>query len=627
MMPHPPKPRFALRVGITGHRPNKLPGPAIARIDRQLRDLFAAIEAAARTIHRDNRNVYDDAPPGYAGKSYSIRLISGFAEGADQMAVAACPADWTVEAALPFPKEEYLKDFEQSAAGDGRDVREAFLKSLARASVVAELPTPRSGDRSHGYVTAGGFMLRQVDILIAVWDGEAPKPGGTGAIAKQAFEGGIPVVWLSTVADHPPRMITAFDEDKPLIAKADCDETALMRALEPILAPSTQSLGGRGTPRARLEHFYGETWRPVSRMAYYDMLKRLTNGQPPRRTLEAEPFDVSMARFEKLVDAAPKAGSLNQRLKDVLGPRYVWADALAVNFSHNYRSVYVLAYLLSAMAVLIALGGAFVTTVHQKAFVVGLELIAVGSIVQLVRHGRMNGWHERWLDYRAVAESLRHGRFLAFVSEFGRIRQGVGVPQPWTIWYVRATMREIGLPHATLDEAYQRLLLQATRDEEVKKQIAYHHDNSHAMEKIDHFLHKAGNLCFLITLWMLIAYLMIYATYLVLSSLGIGLIANFLDGLLSLAKSGMIVLAAGLPALGAALAGIRVQGDFDGTHERSSRMVGELSALEQDYDAAIARQPGLDATADMLIETARVMSEDLAAWQDLYGRKRLNLPA
>jgi hypothetical protein len=29
----------------------------------------------------------------------------------------------------------------------------------------------------------------------------------------------------------------------------------------------------------------------------------------------------------------------------------------------------------------------------------------------------------------------------------------------------------------------------------------------------------------------------------------------------------------------------------------------------------------------MLIRTARLMSEDLDAWQDLYGRKRLTLPA
>ncbi len=49
------------------------------------------------------------------------------------MAVAACPADWTVEAILPFPKDEYLKDFEQSAAGDGRDVRGEFARRASSA--------------------------------------------------------------------------------------------------------------------------------------------------------------------------------------------------------------------------------------------------------------------------------------------------------------------------------------------------------------------------------------------------------------------------------------------------------------------------------------------------------------
>ena len=39
------------------------------------------------------------------------------------------------------------------------------------------------------------------------------------------------------------------------------------------------------------------------------------------------------------------------------------------------------------------------------------------------------------------------------------------------------------------------------------------------------------------------------------------------------------------------------------------------------------REIRLEATAETLIRTARVMSEDLAAWQDLYGRKRLMLPA
>src|SRR5262245_1127346 len=81
------------RVGITGHRPNKLTKAAAPRVDRQLHEVFATIDDAA----------------GRSGRG--VMLTSGFAEGVDQMAVAAAPARWRVEAILPFPKEEYLKDF------------------------------------------------------------------------------------------------------------------------------------------------------------------------------------------------------------------------------------------------------------------------------------------------------------------------------------------------------------------------------------------------------------------------------------------------------------------------------------------------------------------------------------
>ncbi len=56
-------------------------------------------------------------------------------------------------------------------------------------------------------------------------------------------------------------------------------------------------------------------------------------------------------------------------------------------------------------------------------------------------------------------------------------------------------------------------------------------------------------------------------------------------------------------------------------------MVAELNALEAHYEASSGSSRSSTRTADMLIETARVLSEDLAAWQELYGRKRLNLPA
>jgi hypothetical protein len=232
MTDHPSKPRLTLCVGVTGHRPNKLPKADLPRIERQLRDVFAAIENTLAKAYEANKAVYAQAPAG--AKPYAVRLISGFAEGADQMAVAACPADWTVEAILPFPKDEYLKDFEQSAVGDGRDVRGEFLASLVRAAVVTELPTPP--ERVQGYVAVGEVLLQQSDLLIAVWDGEPPKPGGSGAVAREACERNIPVVWLATGGDFPIALIEAFRDDKPVRGSEVWSASVLLEQLDPILA-------------------------------------------------------------------------------------------------------------------------------------------------------------------------------------------------------------------------------------------------------------------------------------------------------------------------------------------------------------------------------------------------------
>src|SRR5262249_23521462 len=139
---------------------------------------------------------------------------------------------------------------------------------------------------------------------------------------------------------------------------------------------------------------------------------------------------------------------------------------------------YVLCYFLSAVAVFIALGTVFIHDDPQapasdalgtKAIFVGCELVVISVIILTVWLGLNRHWHERWLNCRALAETLRHGRFLAFVSEFGRLQaSGAGTRDaPWMLWYVRATMREIGLPGATIDGAYRRALLEATYQEEI----------------------------------------------------------------------------------------------------------------------------------------------------------------
>jgi hypothetical protein len=56
---------------------------------------------------------------------------------------------------------------------------------------------------------------------------------------------------------------------------------------------------------------------------------------------------------------------------------------------------------------------------------------------------------------------------------------------------------------------------------------------------------------------------------------------------------------------------------------RSLDALDALDALEDDYEKARDLTPdlSLSETSAFLISTARLMSEDVAAWQELYGRK------
>jgi hypothetical protein len=496
------------------------------------------------------------------------------------------------------------------------------------------LPYPQSRNRDQGYADAGGYLLRQIDVLIAVWDGRPPKTGGTGALAREAVDGGIPVVWLSTREDPlVPRLITEFDRaGAPVRSDADCTKGPLTEKLMEIFAGP---LAAEHEQRQGLDGFCAERWPQACYLPFYDLLKRCANLQRPRFVIRSNPYDKRLHEWDKFIGVAPAAGPLQQRIKDILMPRYVWSDSLAVHFSHLYRSAYVLAYLFSAAAVFIALFGSLLAhNLNEKAAYVLAELVTIGTIIGVVGIGHVWRWHERWLHYRGLAENLRHGRFLAFVSEFGRSHKSSPGPiksdQPWVLWYIRATMREIGLPTATLDADYQWQLLRATRTCEVEEQIEYHTGNQGSMHRIDMVLHYVGIACFFLTFAALAFFLFGYGYEWMFGSLAEAANNKPMTGpgnLPVLLKPWMIVVTAGLPALGAALAGIRVQGDFEGSMERSAHTLDALEDLKEDYKAAMNQASGLDDTAELLISTARLMSEDLAAWQDLYGRKRLTLPA
>jgi hypothetical protein len=231
------------------------------------------------------------------------------------------------------------------------------------------------------------------------------------------------------------------------------------------------------------------------------------------------------------------------------------------------------------------------------------------------------------MEYRALAELLVSARFLAYLGEHGRAHRvgGLGLAaNDWVLWYLRATIREIGLPSARLDGTYQRAVLGALDKHVVSPQREWHQRNALALHRMYGVLHWIGDSCFKLTVAVLTVF---FALYLFQMSWGVLVghaFAELVASWLLWGANPLTFLAALLPALGAAVAGIRETGDFDKVAERSEKTAASL----EKFSEAIrdARQSlTLDDTGDMLLATAQILTEDLAAWQSVYGHKRLEL--
>jgi RyR domain len=166
-----------LRIGVTGHR-------VLAETER----VEAGIETAIARIEASH--------PGRP-----LVVVSALAEGADRLvadAVLRRPGA-RLEAVLPLPKFDFLDDF--AAPGS----KEEFLRLLARADEVTELPTRASRDEA--YAAANDHLLDGVDVIVAVWDGhDAQGRGGTAEVVTRARARRLPLAWVHAGNRKPGTM-------------------------------------------------------------------------------------------------------------------------------------------------------------------------------------------------------------------------------------------------------------------------------------------------------------------------------------------------------------------------------------------------------------------------------------
>jgi hypothetical protein len=631
----PQRPRLTFAVGITGHRPNKLSASALTRAESQLAAVFAAIDAACAVRLARDASCYAKMP-------HRVKLVSSFAEGIDQLAVKMRPAHWDVAAILPFPRVRYEEDFvsrdERGAIVSDR--RAEFASALREASEVVELPEEDGAPAA--YARAGAFTLRQIDLLVAVWDGaEAAGKGGTAHVVAEALAGGIPVVWIASARDQQPWLI----EHKTDVQR----ETPLTDAtLGPIAKAVEAAIGVAPATSRRLADFLAERHHGGENGSHsFDPSRWLARMWSLGRSPPTRDFTSIRRDWAIFLERLPEGENFKARIEDMLLPRFIAAETLAEDYSHAGRGANLLFYLLSFAAVAMALFGASSLGAFgpktEGAIAIGAfwalcELLVIGAILAMVRTDEKRRWRERAFDYRALAEGLRHLRFLAPIGECANqpLRRGPSAAMgDWVVWYLRATVRELGSPRALLDAKYQMALLSAVEKTEVDQGIAWHRDNAKRLDSLQLTLLHVAEACFLgaaallgISLALFVGWLGLrLATPLAQGDASAGFISwdERLRHFFLASRPFLIFAAALLPCLGAVVAAIRLVGRFERAADRSVQALAALQGLKTDYAVARERLEH-DKTAVTLLDTARIEAETVDACRALYGRRRLTLP-
>lgn len=182
-----------IRLGITGHRPNRLQlAPEV--LERRVRDVLGALIGAA-------------SEP--AGTGPVLDVQSPLAEGADQIvAREALALGQQLTALMPMAADDYEATFTDGA------LRPQFRKLLAAATATVVLEC-RPKNRLAAFAAVGMTTVARSDLILTIWDGKPPEgPGGTPEIVQAALESNVPVIWIDAVRDREAVLLRAGPRDE-----------------------------------------------------------------------------------------------------------------------------------------------------------------------------------------------------------------------------------------------------------------------------------------------------------------------------------------------------------------------------------------------------------------------------
>lgn len=586
-----------LSIGVTGHRKEALPAKTCDDLKERIRGALTLLVESALAVREQEADFYTDEPP-------RLLFISPLADGADQIAARiALELGFELHAITPFAAAAYQRELPDDRS------RKAFGELLEKASCLLELPGEHE-DPEQAYVMTGRATIAHCDLMLAVWDGLAPRGrGGTGEVVELAVVNGTPVVHVPTEGQEPSRLLwSAFDPtvqthrverttERPL------DELHLPMLLTALFAPPSD-------PQERhfLSLFARERHKRFRARIEYPLMLAIAGVArfKPNRMRESVCAEEIREEWTRYRQGCAEANQIAAPL-GLLEDAYSWSDQLATHFAQTYRSGHIFNFVLGALAVCMGLAA---NILDRALFELALvEAVIATGIILNTRIGVKNEWHRRWLDYRQLAERLRPMRSLKLLGLAAPDPPGTRtrpVPRRWIEWYAVGVWRALGCPAGSIDGSRAADLSRAIAAYEIGPQVAYHDRNSDQIEMLDKRLERLATFFFVMTLVVAAAVL-----------IGLQIAPEWTNE----NDAWFTLFEAGLPALGTAVFGIRFQGDFGGSAIRSQGTANALREIEEELSDGVP----LNRAADLTEQAARIMHSDLDEWRLINEQQDLDI--
>ncbi len=650
------KPRLALRVGVTGAR--------ILHADR-ITDLVAKTRAALERIRDEMAALAKDPAVarryGFENGQLQpplLRIVSPLALGADRLvATEAVKLDYALYVPMPFTHGEYEQDFAGTVplknpkalpiteAEDKKQFKELFDQAGPDwMSLDGDYDEEKEGEhgetRKRAYEAVGHFVVRNSDILIAIWDGEpAAGRGGTQEIVHYAAKVGVPIWWIHATANIAPVWIADIQDLRDPSAAPKAADKIKVHLRQQILPPKAVSrnhwAGLFGLSRFGVaekvdpaEDYFNERPRPARDIwRLYNWMMRVTSGCKPPWTKPRKPPGDPAAYWFRL---------------------YEPADARAAEYAARYRSSYVWIFILTTSSVVLgAAASALHGQMHGEAeiwikfgimFFAAAEVACIWTTLSFVARALRGYWHERSIEYRLLAELCRKQQVLAPLGRaisFGAVQrlsvltedseEAVLLDAPsrphrpkrepdrtgWVNWLFKAYQRAAPLPRGNLADFLSDVLNKDVLQDLVNEQVEYHEGRAAMASGAAEFFEKWGRRIFFFVL--LAVGLKIGLTPLTSAPFG---------GAIDVTTAVLGFLGVALPAISAASVGIGSYAEWQLLAEESNHMLDLLKLAQKRITRLDLHRPlASQDLGDEADTVASLMLQDLEGWQRLFRVK------